>query len=75
VVRVAKTRAQELGQEFIRVHCIGPGKTWDTPMIDNGPSPGDCHAHSKATREDAEKLRLGYVAVVCVERLPVLPWG
>ncbi|MDT7634766.1 MAG: hypothetical protein QOI50_6696, partial [Pseudonocardiales bacterium] len=34
VVALAKTLAQEVGPEFIRVNCIGPGNV-DTPMIDN----------------------------------------
>jgi len=70
VVALAKTLAQELGPEFIRVNCIGPGNV-DTPMIDNDVTRRLFLPHlEQPTREDAEKPDSAYVAV---NALPV-PW-
>jgi SDR family mycofactocin-dependent oxidoreductase len=70
VVALAKTLAQELGPEFIRVNCIGPGNV-DTPMIDNDITRRLFLPHlEQPTREDAEKPDSAYVAV---NALPV-PW-
>jgi SDR family mycofactocin-dependent oxidoreductase len=70
VVALAKTLAQEVGPEFIRVNCIGPGNV-DTPMIDNDVTRRLFMPHlEQPTREDAEKPDSRYVAV---NALPV-PW-
>ncbi len=70
VVGLAKTLAQEVGPEFIRVNCIGPGNV-DTPMIDNEVTRRLFMPHLEhPTREDAEKPDSAYAAV---NALPV-PW-
>jgi len=70
VVALARTLAQEVGLELIRVNCVNPGNV-DTPMIDNEVTRRLFLPHlDHPTREDAEKPDSTYVAV---NVLPV-PW-
>lgn len=70
VIALAKTLAQELGPERIRVNAIAPGNV-DTPMIDNDVTRRLFLPHlENPTRADAERPDSAYVQV---NTLPV-PW-
>jgi (+)-trans-carveol dehydrogenase len=70
VIALAKTLAQELGPERIRVNAIAPGNV-DTPMIDNDVTRRLFLPHlENPTRADAEREDSAYVQV---NTLPV-PW-
>ena len=70
VIALAKTLAQELGPERIRVNAIAPGNV-DTPMIDNDVTRRLFLPHlENPARADAEREDSAYVQV---NTLPV-PW-
>lgn len=70
VIALAKTLAQELGPEQIRVNAVAPGNV-DTPMIDNDVTRRLFLPHlGNPTRADAEQDDSAYVQI---NTLPV-PW-